>query len=180
MKTRVLITFFGFIILFTSCHNTPEDKLDFVNSCQDVTDSLYVMRKLNNFITKDADGITQNCYIGYHKEFIINSVNLGDFDELVQGIKPNEDSLKKVYSGNFKRLILLMTYLKKNHISGYYIDANSHRYVFQYREYEYGDRTSDSRSILFKDEYSDIFKNEYFVKDESEKLILIIYNMHGL
>ena len=180
MKTTVLIAFFGFIIFFTSCRHIPEDKLDFVNSCQDVTDSLYVMRKLNDYITKDTDGNTQNCYIGYHKEFIIDNVNLGDFDELVQGIKPNEDSLKKVYSGDFNRLIKLMAYLKKNHISGYYIDANSHRFVFQYREYEYGDRTSDSRSILFKDEYSDMFKNEYFVKDESEKLILITHNMHGL
>ena len=137
------------------------------------------MRKLNNFITKDADGNTQNCYIGYHKEFIINSVNLGDFDELVQGIKPNEDSLKKVFSGDFKRLILLMAYLKKNHISGYYIDANRHIFVFQYREYEYGDRTSDSRSILFKDELVDIFKNEFIVKDKSDKLLLVMYNMPG-
>ncbi|HEY5587667.1 MAG TPA: hypothetical protein VIK86_01785 [Candidatus Paceibacterota bacterium] len=179
MKTTALITLYGFIFLFTSCRFIPEDKLDFVNSCQDVTDSLYVLRNLKDFNTTDAD-ITYNCFIGYHKEFIINNVNLGDFDELVQGIKPNEDSLKKVYSGDFKRLFLLMAYLRKNHISGYYIDEDSHRYVFLYREYEYGDRSSDSRSILFKDEYSDIFKNEYFIKDESDKLILVIHNMHGL
>ena len=137
------------------------------------------MRKLNNFINNDADGNTQNCFIGHHIEFIINNVNLGYFDELVLGAKSNKDSFKKVYFGDIGRMILLMAYLKKNHISGYYIDANSHRYIFLYREYEYGDRTSDSRSILFKDEFSDIFKNEYFVKDESEKLILVIYNMFG-
>jgi hypothetical protein len=175
MKKTVIITFFSIIIFFISCRNTPEDKLDFVNSRQDVTDSLYMLRYLKKFISTDADVI--NCYIGYHKEFIINSVNIGNFVELVNGAKPIEDSVKKVYSGNIKRLISLMAYLNKNHISGYYIDYSYHIFVFSYRYYEYGDRTSDSRLILFKDEFVGKVRNEFVVKDESEKLILSIYNM---
>jgi hypothetical protein len=70
-----------------------------------------------------------------------------------------------------------MAYLKRNHITGYYIDYSFHIFVFQYREYEYGDRTTDQRSILFKDEFIGKVRNKFIVKDESKGLILAIYNM---
>jgi len=176
MKKIAIITLFNIFIFFTSCHFPPEDKLDFVNSQQDVTDSLYALRYLSKFISTDV----KNCYIGFHKEFFINNVNIGDFNELTHGANPDEDSVRKVYSGDIRRLISLMAYLNKNHISGYYIDIFSHIFVFSYRKYEYGDRTEDSRSILFKDEFAEIVKNDFIVKDKSEKLLLVIYSMQSL
>ena len=62
-------------------------------------------------------------------------------------------------------------------LDSYYIDKTYHIYVFGYREYEYGDRTTDSRLILFKDEFIGKVKDEFIRKDESKELILAIYNM---
>jgi len=165
----------GIIIYSISCTKLPEDKLEFINSQSDVADSLNTLRDLKCFISKGAD--VTNCYISYHNELTINSMEIGNFDELANGTKVDEAIVKKVYSGDIYRLISLMAYLKRNHIDGYYIDYSYHIFVFGYREYEYGDRSTDSRSILFKDEFIGKVQNEFIVKDESKELILAIYNM---
>ena len=179
MKKIKLIVLYGIIILSsTSCllgHKYPADKLDFINSQNDVTDSLNTLRDLKRFIVKGAD--VTNCYIGYHNELIINGLEIGDFEAFVSGTKVDEETVKQVYNGNIYRLISLMAYLKKNHINGYYIDYSYQIFVFSYREYGFGDRTTDSRSILFKDEFIGKVKSEFIINDESKELILAIYNM---
>lgn len=163
------------IISFTSCRNLPKDKLEFINTQTDVTDSLNTLRDLKCFILKGAE--VTNCYLSYHNKLTINNIEIGDFDELVNGTKVDEEIVKKVYSGDIYRLISIMAYLKKNHINGFYIDYSYHFFVFLYREYEYGDRSTDSRSILFKDEFIGEIKNKFIIKDESKGLILAIYNL---
>lgn len=179
MKKIKLILLFGIIILsITSCllhHKQPADKLDFINSQNDVTDSLNTLRDLKRFILT-SDYVT-NCYVSYDNELVINYTGIGDFEYFVNGGKVDMETAKQVYTGDIYRLISLMAYLKRNHINGYYIDKTYHIFVFEYREYEYGDRTSDSRSILFKDEFIGKVKDEFVIKDESKELILAIYNM---
>jgi len=156
-------------------HKYPADKLAFINSLNDVTDSLNILRDLKRYIVTGAD-IT-NCYISYHNKLTINNIEIGDFEKLVNGTNVDENILKQVYTGDIYRLISLMVYLNKNHINGYYIDYSYHIFVFTYRDNEYGDRTTDSRLILFKDEFIGKIKNEFIIKDESKVLILAIYNM---
>lgn len=162
-------------IFFRQYQKPPADKLDFINSQDDVADSLNVLRDLKRFIVKGAD--VTNCYISYHNELIIDDTEIGDFTHLVNGGNLDMETVRQVYKGNIYRLISLMDYLNKNHIDGYYIDKIHHIFVFDYREYEYGDRTSDSRLILFKDEFVGKVKSEFIVKDESKELILAIYNL---
>lgn len=179
MKNIKLILLFGIIIfLSTSCllhHKQPADKLDFINSVDDVTDSLNTLRDLKRFIVKGAD--VTNCYISYHNELVINSLEIGDFEHLTNGGKVDMETVKQVYTGDIYRLISLMDYLNKNHINGYYIDKTYYIFVFGYRKYEYGDRTSNSRLILFKDEFIGKVKSEFIIKDESKELVLAIYDM---
>jgi len=175
MKKIISIILCGIIISSISCIRLPEDKLEFVNSQSDVADSLNTLRNLKRFISKGAD--VTNCYIDINNKLIIHDLEIGDFEYLVNGGKVDMKTVKQVYTGDIYRLISLMAYLKKNHIDGYYIDYSYHIFVFGYREYEYGDRTTDSRSILFKDEFIGKVQNKFIVKDESKGLILAIYNM---
>lgn len=166
------------IFLTTSCllnNKQPADKLGFINSQNDVTDSLKSLRNLKRFILTSDD--FTNCYISYDKKLVINFTEIGDFEHLVNVGKVDMEIVKKVYTGDIYRLITLLNYLNKNHINGYYTDKNYKIFVFGYRKYEYGDRTSDSRLILFKDEFVGKVKSEFIVKDESKELILAIYNL---
>ena len=179
MKKIKLIVLCGIIIISsTSCllrHKYPADKLDFINSQNDVTDSLNTLRDLKRFIVT-IDYVT-NCYIDYHNELVINYTEIGDFEHFINGGKVDMETVKQVYTGDIYRLISLMAYLKKNHINGFYIDKSYNIFVFPYREFEYGDRTSDSRSILFKDEFIGKVKSDFIIKDESKELVLAIYNL---
>ncbi len=165
------------VVFLTSCNSgkMPEDKLVFENSIEDVTDSLLSFKGLANEISRETDVI--NCFIDGHDELIIDNVSIGRWDEIVSGGEVDQKVIKKVYSGDFRRLIALMSYLKKNHISGFYKDYSCHIFVFSYRDYEYGDRASDQRSILFKDDFNGNVKDDFIKKDESEQLILAVYNM---
>lgn len=44
-------------------------------------------------------------------------------------------------------------------------------------EYEYGDRITDSRLILLKDEFIGKVRSKFIIKDVSKELILEIYNI---
>jgi hypothetical protein len=178
MRNIKLILLLGIILSTTSCllhHKQPADKLDFINSQDDVTDSLNTLRNLKRFIVT-SDYVT-NCYVGYHNELIINYTEIGDFEHFVNGGKVDMETVKQVYTGDIYRLISLMAYLNKNHINGFYVDKAYNIIVYPYREFEYGDRTSDFRLLLFKDEFIGKVKDEFIIKDESKELILAIYNM---
>ena len=179
MKKIKLILLFGIITLsITSCllhHKKPADKLDFINSQKDVTDSLNTLRDLKRFILTSDD--FTNCYISYDNKLVINFTEIGDFEHLVNGGKVDMETVKQVYTGDIYRLISLMDYVNKNHINGFYTHKTYKIFVFGYRKYEYGDRITDSRLILFKDEFIGKVKDKFIIKDESKELILAIYNM---
>lgn len=133
------------------------------------------MRDLKQFILT-SDYVT-NCFISYHNKLIIDDTEIGDFEHLVNGGKLDMEIVKKVYTGDIYRLISLMDYLNKNHINGYYSDKTYKIFVFDYREYEYGDRMTDSRLILFKDEFVGKVRSKFIVKDKSKEIILAIFNI---
>lgn len=148
----------------------------FEDSAKSVQDSMIVLQKICESVN-DKDFI--NCIIipiDGDTTFTFNTVSLGSF----KSVSPSDTAFKNMERADAVKLLSIMTFLSRNHITGIYHDTAIGLWVYPYGTDFYDRNINYIRNLYIwnepKDTLSPSFEYYYKILDRKENIVLLAPN----
>ncbi|MDD2797300.1 MAG: hypothetical protein PHV20_01780 [Bacteroidales bacterium] len=159
------------IALFAYMNRNVEiKKIEFVNSVEDVTDSLTTLRNIVNSIPNESR--MHFCYINYNDSVLyVDCKAIGKWAKVSKD-KPVIRMLSSKYKCDFFRIFSLLDYINSNYMFGFYVsDDGLFSVKYKWKETA-GSRAEDKRYIILKQD-SDRIPEDLAIISKNKSLLLL-------
>ncbi|GAB3966160.1 hypothetical protein GCM10028806_06240 [Spirosoma terrae] len=152
-------------------------QIRFVDSAQAMEDSIRTLRQICQNIETIKAPQFMNCVVQpWDSIMYFRGESVGRFDTLTFA----NPAFKDMKKGEVRRLLLLLSFLNRNFVSGVYHDTSIDFWLYTYRPDPYYSSFTQVRSLYLCDNRADTlkpaFKHYFTILDRKKKMLLLARN----